>query len=73
MQRRRLFSCQDLGLDVLVKVLLGVPRVTTWKIEGRKKGPHYVYYTVTAYRLLRDHGRDPDQKKTALALLDQAS
>ncbi len=71
-QRQRLFSCQDLGLDVLVKVLLGVPHVTTWKIEGRKKGPHYVYYTVTAYRLLRDHGRDPDQKKTALALLDQA-
>lgn len=71
-QRQRLFSCQDLGLDVLVKVLAGVSQVTTWKIEGRKKGPHYVYYTVTAYRLLRDHGRDPKQKKAALALLEQA-
>ncbi|MEJ2639134.1 MAG: U32 family peptidase, partial [Desulfosarcinaceae bacterium] len=66
-RRQRRFSCQDLGLDVLVKVLAGVPQVTTWKIEGRKKGPHYVYYTVTAYRLLRDHGRDPTEKKTALA------
>ncbi len=71
-QRQRLFSCQDLGLDVLVKVLAGVPQVATWKIEGRKKGPHYVYYTVTAYRMLRDHGRDPKEKKAALALLEQA-
>jgi putative protease len=71
-QRQRLFSCQDLSLDVLVKVLAGVPQVTTWKIEGRKKGPHYVYYTVSAYRLLRDHGRDPKEKKAALALLEQA-
>jgi putative protease len=66
------FSCRDLGLDVLVKVLRKVSRVGTWKIEGRKKGPHYVYYTVTAYRMLRDEGGDPAVKKAALGLLDRA-
>lgn len=69
---RSFFSCRDLGLDVLVKVLRKVPAVRTWKIEGRKKGPHYVYYTVTAYRMLRDEGDDPAVKKSALALLDRA-
>jgi putative protease len=70
--RKRFFSCQDLSLDVLVKVLRTIPQVSTWKIEGRKKGPHYVYYTVTAYRMLRDQGQDPQAKKTALGLLGQA-
>jgi putative protease len=69
---QRFFSCQDLSLDVLVKVLLSVPQVQTWKIEGRKKGPHYVYYTVEAYRILRDHVGDPLMKKNALQLLSQA-
>jgi putative protease len=69
---QRFFSCQDLSLDVLVKVLLSVPQVQTWKIEGRKKGPHYVYYTVEAYRILRDHVGDPRMKKNALQLLSQA-
>jgi len=69
---KRTFSCQDLSLDVLVKVLKGVPKVSTWKIEGRKKGPHYVYYTVRAYRLLRDQGTDPEMKRTALQLLERA-
>ncbi len=68
----KFFSCQDLSLDVLVKVLLDVPQIKTWKIEGRKKGPHYVYYTVSAYRLLRDHGKDPQAKKDALYLLERA-
>ena len=68
----RYFSCQDLSLDVLVKTLLSLPKINTWKIEGRKKGPHYVYYTVKAYQLLRDHGSDPQAKKTALGLLEQA-
>lgn len=68
----RTFSCQDLSLDVLAKVLKEVPRVATWKIEGRKKGPHYVYYTVRAYRLLRDEGTDPEMKRAALQLLDRA-
>jgi len=68
----RYFSCQDLSLDVLVKVLLSIPQIRTWKIEGRKKGPHYVYYTVTAYKMLRDEGRDPKKKRAALGLLDMA-
>ena len=69
---KRFFSCQDLCLDVLVKALLAVPKVRAWKIEGRKKGPHYVFYTVKAYRILRDHGGDPQMKKTAMELLSQA-
>ena len=68
-QTKRYFSCQDLSLDVLVKVLLTIPQVRTWKIEGRKKSPHYVYTTVMAYRMLRDYGRDPQAKKDALELL----
>jgi len=69
---RRLFSCQDLSLDVLVKVLRSIPQIRAWKIEGRKKSPHYVYYTVTAYRMLRDHPGDPQMKKSALELLARA-
>ena len=68
----RYFSCQDLSLDVLVKVLLTLPQIRTWKIEGRKKGPHYVYYTVTAYKMLRDEGSDPKKKRAALDLLAMA-
>ena len=70
--RRRMFSCMDLSLDVLVKVLRTIPQIRTWKIEGRKKGPHYVYYAVSAYRMLRDEGHDPKAKKAALGLLEQA-
>ncbi len=68
----RFFSCRDLSLDVLVKVLRDIPQIRTWKIEGRKKGPHYVYYTVQAYRMLRDEGSDPTVRKNALACLAQA-
>lgn len=71
-QGKRFFSCQDLSLDVLAKVLLTIPQISTWKIEGRKKGPHYVYYTVKAYQMMRDQGHDPQAKKTALGLLSQA-
>jgi len=70
--RAKFFSCMDYSVDVLTKVLLDIPRICGWKIEGRKKGPHYVYYTVSAYRLLRDHGRDPQAKKDALSLLERA-
>jgi putative protease len=70
--RQRFFSNQDLSVDVLAKVLKGIPQVKTWKIEGRKKGPHYVYYTVSAYRMLRDEGSDPKIKKAALALLERS-
>lgn len=70
--RKRFFSCQDLSLDVLVKILLPIPEVRAWKIEGRKKGPHYVFYTVKAYQILRDHGSDPQMKKTAIQLISRA-
>lgn len=69
---QRLFSCVDLSLDVLTKPLLAMPKVAAWKIEGRKKGPHYVYYTVRAYQLLRDNPSDGQTKKMAQELLDQA-
>eukprot|EP00828_Plagiopyla_frontata_P001924 TRINITY_DN10010_c0_g1_i1.p3 TRINITY_DN10010_c0_g1~~TRINITY_DN10010_c0_g1_i1.p3 ORF type:complete len:284 (-),score=107.79 TRINITY_DN10010_c0_g1_i1:23-874(-) len=46
---KRLFSCTDLSLDVLTKPLLTMPKVAAWKIEGRKKGPHYVFYTCLLY------------------------
>ena len=49
-----------------------IPEISAWKIEGRKKGPHYVYYTVTAYKILRDLGNDPKDKKTAVELLERA-
>ena len=71
-QTHRYFSCQDLSVDVLAKVLLSIPEVRTWKIEGRKKSPHYVYYTVCAYRMLRDHHSDSKMKKDALHLLTRA-
>jgi putative protease len=68
-QRKQHFSCMDFSADVLAKILKPIEKVTTWKIEGRKKGPHYVYYTVKAYKLLRD---EPEKKKQALAFLDYA-
>lgn len=68
----RLFSCQDLSLDVLTKTLLDIPQVAAWKIEGRKKGPHYVYYATTAYRLLRGNPGDAETRKTAFSLIEQA-
>jgi len=68
-QKQRYFSCMDFSWDILAKVIKDVPQVTTWKIEGRKKSPHYVYYTVTAFRLLRD---EPERKKEALAFLEYA-
>jgi putative protease len=71
-RNERFFSCQDFSLDVLVKTLSAVPQVRAWKIEGRKKGPHYVYYTATAYQMLRDEGQDPQVKKAAVQLLEQA-
>ncbi|MDL2272843.1 U32 family peptidase [Desulfovibrio sp. OttesenSCG-928-I05] len=68
----RFFSCLDLSLDVLVKLLLETPGVVSWKIEGRKKGPHYVYYVTSAYRMLRDHGHDPAARKEATEILELA-
>ncbi len=66
---KRFFSCQDLSLDVLVKVLADIPQIKVWKIEGRKKSPHYVYYTTQAYQMLRDHGGNSQMRKSAVELL----
>ncbi|MDY0133035.1 MAG: U32 family peptidase [Desulforegulaceae bacterium] len=66
------FSCMDLGIDVLVKVLQEVPAVKTWKIEGRKKTPHYVYYTVWGYKSLRDQPMTAKEKKDAVKIFDEA-
>ncbi|MBC2710128.1 MAG: U32 family peptidase [Desulfosarcina sp.] len=71
-QIARAFSCQDFSVDVLVKILGQVKKVLAWKIEGRKKGPHYVYYTVSAYKMLRDQGKDTRAKRDALDLLAQS-
>lgn len=68
----RFFSCQDLELGGVARTLLSVPKVASWKIEGRKKGPHYVFYTVTAYRLIADNPDDPQARKMAGELLEMA-
>ncbi len=68
----RFFSCRDLSLDVLVKTLLEMPRIRAWKIEGRKKGPHYVFHAVSAYKLLRDNPGDSAAKKHAEELLSMS-
>ncbi|RQD66636.1 peptidase U32 family protein [Desulfonatronovibrio magnus] len=66
------FSCQDLGLDILAKTLLDIPQLRAWKIEGRKKGPHYVFYTTKAYQIIRDNPDDPRARKQAIGLLNMA-
>ena len=66
------FSCLDLSLDLLVKTLLPVTHVKSWKLEGRRKGPHYVYYVTSAYKLMRDHPNDPAVKKDVEELLQMA-
>ncbi len=71
----RFFSCQDLSLDVLVKLFESMSHVRSLKIEGRKKGPHYVYHAVAAYRMLLDAmGTDdwPQAKRNAAELLEMA-
>ncbi len=71
-KKERFFSCKDLCLDFLVKVLLPLKNIRAWKIEGRKKGPHYVFYTVKGYKLLRDYGDDSLARKEAFNLLMRA-
>lgn len=68
----RLFACQDLELAPVIRSLLTVPHLASWKIEGRKKGPHYVFHTVTAYRILRDEGENAQKRKMALEILGMA-
>ncbi len=48
------------------------PKYGPGKSKAAKKGPHYVFYTVKAYRILRDQGTDPKMKKAALELLAYA-
>ncbi len=71
-RKGRYFSSLDLSLDVLTRTLLEVPKVVSWKIEGRKKGSHYVYHTVSAYKMLRDEGDNPQVRKDIDELLDMA-
>jgi U32 family peptidase len=71
-EQKRYFSCLDLSLENLVKVLSAIPQIRGWKIEGRKKSPHYVYYTAQAYKMLRDHYQDSDLRREAVALLERA-
>lgn len=71
-RKGRFFSSLDLSLDVLTKTLLDIPQISSWKIEGRKKGAHYVYHTVSAYKMLRDHSNDNKAKKDASELIDMA-
>ena len=66
------FSCLDLSLDLMAKTLLDIPNLASWKIEGRRKGPHYVFYVTTAYRMLRDNPADPQIKKAVEDILDMA-
>ena len=68
----RFFSCKDLSLDVLAKTLLPISKVKAWKIEGRKKGAHYVFHIVRAYKIFRDHGHDSKMKKEALKHIEYA-
>lgn len=68
----RFFSCLDLSLGALVSRLLDLPRIRSWKIEGRKKSPHYVYHVTSAYRLLRDERANPDAGKEARRILGLA-
>ncbi len=71
-RKEAFFSCSDLSLDVLTKGLLDMPNVAAWKLEGRKKGPHYVYHVAKAYKLLRDNPDDASARKEAQKLLDMA-
>ncbi len=68
----RFFSCMDFSLDVLAKTVLKIPHIRCWKIEGRKKGPHYVYHITTAYKMLRDNPDNPQARKDAVQLLEMA-
>lgn len=71
-EKKGYFSCMDLGLDVLVNVLQKMEEVKAWKIEGRKKTPHYVYYTVWGYKSLRDEEKTAKEKKETVRIFEQA-
>lgn len=68
----RFFSSLDLALDGQTARLLTLPKIRAWKIEGRKKSPHYVYHVTSAYRLLRDEADNPQARKEARRILGLA-
>ena len=68
----RFFSCMDLSLDSLVKHLLPLENLRSWKIEGRRKSPHYVYHATSAYKLLRDESNNPEARLEAERILELA-
>lgn len=68
----RFFSCLDLSLGSAVRSLLALEHVRSWKIEGRKKSPHYVYHVTRAYRMLLDCPDSPEVRREAERLLEAA-
>ena len=68
----RFFSCMDLSLDTAARALLALPGICSWKIEGRKKSPHYVYHATKAYKLLRDAQGGQDVREDVEQLLGMA-
>lgn len=68
----RFFSSLDLSLENLIYDILPLHRISSWKIEGRKKGPHYVYHATKAYKILRDNPNNSDAIKEARNLLQYA-
>lgn len=68
----RFFSSLDLSLENLIYDILPLHNISSWKIEGRKKGPHYVYHATKAYKLLRDNPQNPEAIKEAHNLLEYA-
>ena len=68
----RFFSCLDLALGPTARALIDLKQIKSWKIEGRKKGPHYVYYVTSAYRLLRDEPHNPEALKEVERILGLA-
>lgn len=71
-KKEKFFSCMDFGLAQDVKSLLEIEKVRAWKIEGRKKGAHYVYNTTRGYRLLRDSYENIEAVKEAMGLLNSS-
>jgi len=58
-------SFKDLSLACHVKEILSLG-VSSLKIEGRMKGPSYVYTAASIWRTLLDEGRDATPKEMAL-------
>ena len=68
----RFFSSLDLSLENMIYDILPLHNISSWKIEGRKKGPHYVYHATKAYVILRDNPHNPEAIQEARSLLEYA-